>query len=103
MKLSSHTASSKKYVGEGEPLVRSVFSLARRLALCIVFIDEIDTLFGARSSSRDTGSGFVHRGVIAEFMQEMGGLEISNAHKVIVIGATIRSRRCKAASSETSD
>ncbi|KAI0273698.1 hypothetical protein BC834DRAFT_223103 [Gloeopeniophorella convolvens] len=78
------------YVGEGEKLVRSVFSLARRLAPCVVFIDEIDALFGARSSSRDTGGGFVHRGVITEFMQEMDGLKTSNADNVIVIGATNR-------------
>lgn len=79
-----------KYVGEGEKLVRSVFSLARRLAPCVVFIDEIDALFGARSSSRDTGGGFVHRGVITEFMQEMDGLKTSNTDNVIVIGATNR-------------
>ncbi|KAF8274954.1 hypothetical protein EI94DRAFT_1824992 [Lactarius quietus] len=78
------------YVGEGEKLVRSVFSLARRLAPCVVFIDEIDALFGARSSSRDTGGSFVHRGVITEFMQEMDGLKTSNADNVIVIGATNR-------------
>jgi ATP-dependent 26S proteasome regulatory subunit len=80
----------RKYVGEGEKLVRSVFSLARRLAPCVVFIDEIDALFGARSSSRDTGGGFVHRGVITEFMQEMDGLKTSNTDNVIVIGATNR-------------
>ena len=80
----------RKYVGEGEKLVRSVFSLARRLAPCVVFIDEIDSLFGARSSSRDTGGGFVHRGVITEFMQEMDGLKTSNTDNVIVIGATNR-------------
>ena len=80
----------KKYVGEGEKLVRSVFSLARRLAPCVVFIDEIDALFGARSSSRDTGSGVAHRGVITEFMQEMDGLKTSNTDNVIVIGATNR-------------
>ncbi|KAI9466274.1 hypothetical protein BJY52DRAFT_1143281 [Lactarius psammicola] len=78
------------YVGEGEKLVRSVFTLARRLAPCVVFIDEIDALFGARSSSRDTGGSNVHRGVITEFMQEMDGLKTSNADNVIVIGATNR-------------
>lgn len=78
------------YVGEGEKLVRSVFTLARRLAPCVVFIDEIDALFGARSSSRDTGGGNAHRGVITEFMQEMDGLKTSNAGNVIVIGATNR-------------
>ncbi|KAH9180615.1 hypothetical protein EDB89DRAFT_1920100 [Lactarius sanguifluus] len=70
-------------MGEGEKLVRSVFKLARRLAPCVVFIDEIDALFGARSSSINSGGGSVHRGVITEFMQEMDGLKTFNAHNVI--------------------
>ncbi|KAI0928566.1 hypothetical protein AcW1_005770 [Taiwanofungus camphoratus] len=77
------------YVGEGEKLVRSVFSLARRLSPCVVFIDEIDALFGARVS-RETGGGIAHRGVITEFMQEMDGLKSSKEDNVIVIGATNR-------------
>ncbi|OCH95005.1 AAA-domain-containing protein [Obba rivulosa] len=77
------------YVGEGEKLVRSVFSLARRLSPCVVFIDEIDALFGARMS-RDSGGAIAHRGVITEFMQEMDGLKSSKEDNVIVIGATNR-------------
>ncbi|GBE81988.1 predicted protein [Sparassis crispa] len=77
------------YVGEGEKLVRSVFSLARRLSPCVVFIDELDALFGARVS-RETGGGIAHRGVITEFMQEMDGLKSSKEDNVIVIGATNR-------------
>ncbi|KAL1692346.1 hypothetical protein GGG16DRAFT_51629 [Schizophyllum commune] len=78
------------YVGEGEKLVRAVFSLARRLAPCVVFLDEIDALFGARMSARESGGAFAHRGVITEFMQEMDGLTSSNEDSVIVIGATNR-------------
>ncbi|KAI0028115.1 hypothetical protein K488DRAFT_59514 [Vararia minispora EC-137] len=78
------------YVGEGEKLVKSVFSLARRLAPCIIFIDEIDALFGARSTARETGGAMAHRGVITEFMQEMDGLRTSRSDRVIVIGATNR-------------
>ncbi|KAH9951922.1 AAA-domain-containing protein [Amylocystis lapponica] len=77
------------YVGEGEKLVRSVFSLARRLSPCVVFIDELDALFGARVS-RESGGGMAHRGVITEFMQEMDGLKSSKEDNVIVIGATNR-------------
>jgi SpoVK/Ycf46/Vps4 family AAA+-type ATPase len=92
-----------QYVGEGEKLVKSVFSLARRLSPCVVFLDEIDALFGARLSARESGSAFAHRGVITEFMQEMDGLRSSsersgrrkgarndNQDRVIVIGATNR-------------
>jgi SpoVK/Ycf46/Vps4 family AAA+-type ATPase len=77
-------------VGEGEKLVKAVFSLARRLSPCVVFLDEIDALFGARMSARESGSAFAHRGVITEFMQEMDGLKSSKDDNVIVIGATNR-------------
>ena len=82
--------SVKQYVGEGEKLVRSVFSLARRLSPCVVFIDEIDALFGARVAARESGGAIAHRGVITEFMQEMDGLKSSKDDNVIVIGATNR-------------
>ncbi|KIM80757.1 hypothetical protein PILCRDRAFT_72515 [Piloderma croceum F 1598] len=78
------------YVGEGEKLVKAVFSLARRLSPCVVFLDEIDALFGARMSARESGGAIAHRGVITEFMQEMDGLKSSKDDRVIVIGATNR-------------
>lgn len=79
-----------QYVGEAEKLVRAVFSLARRLSPCVVFIDEIDALFGARSSREIGGGDHVHRGVITEFMQEMDGLKSRKEDNIIVIGATNR-------------
>ncbi|QRV85888.1 AAA family ATPase [Ceratobasidium sp. AG-Ba] len=78
------------YVGEGEKLVRSVFSLARRLSPCIVFLDEIDALLGARSSRDVGGAASAHRGLITEFMQEMDGLRSNTSSNVVVIGATNR-------------
>lgn len=89
---SSHSFSRdhRQYVGEGEKLVRAVFALARQLSPCVVFIDEIDALFGARSSARASGGAIAHRGVITQFMQEMDGLRSSREDNVIVIGATNR-------------
>ncbi|KAJ4488114.1 hypothetical protein J3R30DRAFT_3695761 [Lentinula aciculospora] len=78
------------YVGEGEKLVHAVFSLARKIAPCVIFLDEIDALFSARMSMRESGSSFAHRGIITEFMQEMDGLKTSRDDNVIVIGATNR-------------
>ncbi|KAF9053560.1 AAA-domain-containing protein [Hymenopellis radicata] len=78
------------YVGEGEKLVKAVFALARKLSPCVVFLDEIDALLGARSSGRDSGSSAAYRGVITEFMQEMDGLKTMADSNVIVIGATNR-------------
>lgn len=77
-------------MGEGEKLVKAVFSLARKIAPCVVFLDEIDALFGSRVSGRETGGALAHRGVLTEFMQEMDGLRSSKDDSVIVIGATNR-------------
>ena len=67
--------------------MRAAFTLARRLAPCVVFIDEIDALFGARERG---GGDHAHRGTITEFMQEMDGLKSSKDDNIIVIGATNR-------------
>jgi SpoVK/Ycf46/Vps4 family AAA+-type ATPase len=73
--------------------VRAVFSLARRLSPCVVFIDEVDSLFGARSAKDSSGSGRSHNQLLTEFMQEMDGLNsaITNREqRVVVVGATNR-------------
>ncbi|KAG9118326.1 hypothetical protein FRC07_007219, partial [Ceratobasidium sp. 392] len=76
-----------KCVGESERLVRALFKLARRLKPCVVFIDEIDALFGARTSAGQQSSARWHTSMLTEFMQEMDGLLSS---QVIVLGATNR-------------
>lgn len=62
----------EKYVGEGEKMVRAVFSLAKKLSPCIVFIDEADAIFASRGrdSSRNT-----HREIINQFLREWDGME----------------------------
>lgn len=71
--------------------MRALFYLARRLSPCIVFIDEIDALFGARARAHDGGgAAAAHRGILTEFMQAMDGLWSSREDGVIVIGATNR-------------
>ncbi|KAJ9106845.1 hypothetical protein QFC19_002973 [Naganishia cerealis] len=80
------------YVGEGEKLVKAVFSLARKLSPCIIFLDEVDSLFGARSS-QSSGGAQAHRQILTEFMQEMDGLSSASKnkeHRIVVIGATNR-------------
>ncbi|QRV79007.1 AAA family ATPase [Ceratobasidium sp. AG-Ba] len=74
-------------VGESERLVKALFSLARKLKPCVVFIDELDALFGARTSAGQQASARWHTSMLTEFMQEMDGLISS---QVIVIGATNR-------------
>lgn len=74
-------------VGESEKLVRGLFKLARRLHPCVIFIDELDALFGARTHAGQQSSARWHTSMLTEFMQEMDGLMAS---KVVVIGATNR-------------
>lgn len=60
----------EKYVGEGEKNVRAVFTLARKLSPCIVFLDEVDALFSARRQSESSTS---KREIMNEFMAEWDG------------------------------
>lgn len=81
------------WVGEGEKLVKAVFSLARRMSPCVIFLDEVDSLFGARSARDSSGGSKAHNQVLTEFMQEMDGLTSSAANRekrVVVVGATNR-------------
>ncbi|KAL0097454.1 P-loop containing nucleoside triphosphate hydrolase protein [Phycomyces blakesleeanus] len=74
------------YVGEGEKNVKAIFSLARKLAPCVVFIDEVDSIMRKRRS--DTNSG-LHREIINQFMVEWDGLSSDN-QGVMVMAATNR-------------
>ncbi|EMR08571.1 hypothetical protein PNEG_03048 [Pneumocystis murina B123] len=74
------------YVGEGEKNVKAIFSLARKLNPCVVFIDEVDAIFASRKSDYNNPS---HREVINQFMSEWDGL-VSQNSGVIIMGATNR-------------
>jgi SpoVK/Ycf46/Vps4 family AAA+-type ATPase len=59
------------YVGEGEKNVKAIFSLAKKLSPCVVFIDEADAIFGARGDSSKRTS---HRELINQFLREWDGM-----------------------------
>ncbi|KAL8740520.1 MAG: hypothetical protein Q9190_006790, partial [Brigantiaea leucoxantha] len=59
------------YVGEGEKNVKAIFSLAKKLTPCIVFIDEADAILGSRGSSANRTS---HRELINQFLREWDGM-----------------------------
>ncbi|KAL8760512.1 MAG: hypothetical protein Q9184_003310 [Pyrenodesmia sp. 2 TL-2023] len=61
-----------KYVGEGEKLVKAMFSLARKLKPCIVFIDEADAILGSRDGGNNRTS---HRDLINQFLREWDGMK----------------------------
>ncbi|KAF2093149.1 AAA-domain-containing protein [Rhizodiscina lignyota] len=72
------------YVGEGEKNVKAIFTLARKLSPCVVFIDEADALFRMRSG---TGNRTVHREIINQFLREWDGM---NDMSVFIMVATNR-------------
>ncbi|RGB27885.1 P-loop containing nucleoside triphosphate hydrolase protein [Rhizophagus diaphanus] len=74
------------YVGEGEKNVRAIFSLARKLSPCVIFLDELDAIFGSRHSDIHNGA---HREIINQFMTEWDGLTSRN-DGVLIMGATNR-------------
>jgi SpoVK/Ycf46/Vps4 family AAA+-type ATPase len=55
------------WVGENEKLVKAVFSLARKLRPCVIFVDEIDALLKIRNRHQPS---YVTN-TINEFMQEV--------------------------------
>lgn len=59
------------FVGEGEKNVKAVFSLAKKLSPCVVFIDEADAIFASRGEAKRTGS---HRELINQFLREWDGM-----------------------------
>lgn len=59
------------YVGEGEKNVKAIFSLAKKLSPCIVFIDEADAILGTRGGHSNRTS---HREMINQFLREWDGM-----------------------------
>ncbi|KAF3938746.1 Spastin [Dactylella cylindrospora] len=75
-------------VGETEKLIRGMFSLARKLHPCILFLDEADSLFYKRTSTDKAWQ----RSALAQYLQEMDGLASNNTDSStpLVIVATNR-------------
>lgn len=46
-----------KWLGESEKNAKAVFTLARRLAPCVIFLDEVDSLLSSREHSDDSAHG----------------------------------------------
>lgn len=82
------SAIENKWLGESEKNAKAVFSLARRLAPCVVFLDEIDSLLSSREGGDDTSHGTL-TSVKTTLMQEWDGLR-TTTDRVVVIGSTNR-------------
>jgi SpoVK/Ycf46/Vps4 family AAA+-type ATPase len=59
------------YVGEGEKNVKAIFTLAKKLSPCVVFIDEADAIFCSRTGAASRTS---HRELINQFLREWDGM-----------------------------
>merc|ERR1712130_113395 len=74
-----------KYLGESEKFIQGLFSLAAKIAPCILFVDEIEVLLGNRLD--DNLNNIFKQTKIAEFLTAMDGFE-KVTQPVLVIGAT---------------
>ncbi|RMZ79355.1 hypothetical protein DV737_g3416, partial [Chaetothyriales sp. CBS 132003] len=70
------------YVGEGEKNVQALFSLAKKLSPCIVFLDEADAMFSARANS---GRRVSHRELLNQFLKEWDGMSNDSGSAFIMV------------------
>ena len=76
------------FVGVGASRVRDLFAEASKVAPCIIFIDEIDTIGKSRDGGRYGGGNDEREQTLNQLLAEMDGFDPSKG--VIVLGATNR-------------
>ncbi|KAJ3103086.1 hypothetical protein HK100_004263 [Physocladia obscura] len=75
-----------KWVGENEKNVKAIFTLARKLKPCVIFVDEIDSLLRVRVHNQPHWV----TNTINEWMLEWDGINSKGSDGIIVVGATNR-------------
>lgn len=77
------------FVGVGASRVRDLFETAKKVAPCVLFIDEIDAIGGKRSSGGGLGGGHDEREqTLNQLLVELDGMESNKG--IILVGATNR-------------
>ena len=76
------------FVGVGASRVRDLFKEAAKVAPCIIFIDEIDTIGKSRDGGRFGGGNDEREQTLNQLLAELDGFDPSKG--VIVLGATNR-------------
>merc|ERR1711998_289598 len=73
----------QKYVGEGARMVRELFQMARSKKACIVFIDEVDAIGGARFDDGSGGDNEVQRTML-EIVVQLDGFDARGNVKILM-------------------
>lgn len=76
-----------KWVGESERAVREVFKKAKQSSPSIIFLDEFESIAGARRTGSGDGSDTMNR-VVNQLLSSMDGVD--SMEGVIVVAATNR-------------
>ncbi|XP_078172544.1 uncharacterized protein LOC144566403 isoform X3 [Carex rostrata] len=77
---------TSKWFGDGEKLTKALFSFASKLAPVIIFVDEVDSLLGARGGGEHEAT----RRMRNEFMAAWDGLRSKDTQRILILGATNR-------------
>ncbi|CAG5087793.1 Oidioi.mRNA.OKI2018_I69.PAR.g11636.t1.cds [Oikopleura dioica] len=80
----SASSLTSKWVGDGEKMVRALFTVAREMQPCIIFMDEVDSLLSSRSSNE----GDAVKRLKTEFLVQFDGAGTNKEDKVTIVAAT---------------
>ena len=80
----SASSVTSKFVGEGEKLMKGLFSVARKRMPAVIFFDEIDSIMSARKENEHEAS----RRLKTEFMTQIDGATTSASDRILVMAAT---------------
>lgn len=78
---------TSKWFGDAEKLTKALFSFASKLSPVIIFVDEVDSLLGARGGSHEHEAT---RRMRNEFMAAWDGLRSKDSQRILILGATNR-------------
>lgn len=73
----------QKYFGESEKIIKAIFTFAKKIQPCIIFLDEIDSLLRNRNEFEQSATYTVK----TQFLQEIDKIE-NEKLKIILIAAT---------------